>query len=734
MKQFVKGIYKRSIFTSDKGFVIGILKVKETNDDELQDYVDKIITFTGYFAELTLEDTYILYGETSIHPKYGFQFQVTESKRIKPEDHDGIIEFLSSDLFAGIGEKMAAKIVDALGDQALDQILKEPECLNLVPKLSYKKQKQIYDTLVKYEESHTTIVYLTELGFSMKDALSIYNFYKSNTIIELEHNIYGLIDAIEELNFPKIDSIALKMKIDVHDERRIKACLFYICKKRTFETGDTYLQKQDIYDSFVTYMHFSISESTLTLLLEELCHELKLVEVDHVYYLKSIYDAENTIVSRIKYLNSKQKESFPKFDKLMKQLEEENGIVYNAQQKEAILKALENHMVIITGGPGTGKTTIIKAIVEMYQRHYQYNYDELDAHVALLAPTGRASKRMSESTLFPATTIHRFLKWNKDNNEFAVNEQNPDHHELIIVDEVSMIDLELFYHLLSGLTNQIQLILVGDYNQLPSVGPGQVLKDFLDSKTIETVSLELLYRQSEESYIPILAEEIRNNTLSEQYLKTTNDYTFLKCIKESIATNLEHLCEQLIQKGYDYKRVQMMAPMYGGLNGIDELNKKLQAILNPKEEIKREIRYGDVIFREQDKVLQLVNMPDENVFNGDLGVIDCIIPAEQSKSHKNEIYVDFDGLRVKYLPKDLNKIKHGFMISIHKSQGSEFEIVVIPIASNYARMLYRKLIYTGITRAKRKLILIGETDAFVRAVENNNERSRQTNLCHKLKE
>lgn len=354
-------------------------------------------------------------------------------------------------------------------------------------------------------------------------------------------------------------------------------------------------------------------------------------------------------------------------------------------------------------------------------------------HLALLAPTGRASKRMSESTYLPASTIHRFLKWNKDNNEFAINEWNKAQNDFIIVDEVSMIDLPLLDHLLKGLNHHIKLILVGDYNQLPSVGPGQVLKDFIESGAIETIHLDLLYRQDENSYIPTLAREIEENHLSPSFLETKSDYTFLQCSSEHLRHNLKNLCHQLVEKGYDEKRVQIMAPMYRGENGIDQLNQELQEVFNPRSDTKRELKYGEVIFREQDKVLQLVNMPDENVFNGDVGVISQIVSGTRSKTGKTEIYVDFDGNVVRYQSKDFPKLKHGFVITIHKSQGSEFELVVMPMSHTYHRMLYRKLVYTGITRAKRKLILLGEPQAFQKAVQNNGEYIRRTNLKNKLK-
>lgn len=732
MKQYIKGNLRKIIFSSDKGYMIGTFKIKETNDPELEDFINKLITFTGYFADLNEEDLYIFYGEGVNHPKYGFQYQVNEYERIKPEDKDGIVEFLSSDLFPGIGEKVAIKIVDVLGENALDKILEDKNNLNKVPKLGQKKIDLIYSILEKYEESHKIVVYLTELGFNMKDALNIYNKYKSSTIMILENNIFDMIDEVEELSFTKVDEISKKLEFKRDDPRRIKACIIYIMKDIIFKNGDTYLEYHTIKNNVLKYLMFDISDQDFNDILDELRFESKIFLENEKYYLRDIYLAEQNIISKIRILNNCPIDEYKNFDKWLKELESFYNITYNEKQIEAIKKALTNNILIITGGPGTGKTTIIKAIVEMYQKLNDFSYDELTERLALLAPTGRASKRMSESTNLPATTIHRFLKWNKDNNEFLVNEYNKDFSELIIVDEVSMIDINLLDSLFKGLTDHIKLILVGDANQLPSVGPGQILKDLIESEVVDRVELDLLYRQSEDSYINKLAIEIKDNTISPNFKDLRDDYAFLSCSSSSIKINLKNLCNQIIQKGYDYKMVQIMAPMYMGENGIDNLNKELQEVFNPKSDDKKEIIFGDIVFRENDKILQLVNMPDENVFNGDIGVIKYIIPSSCSESKKNEIYVDYDGLVVKYLPKDFNKIKHGFIISIHKSQGSEFDLVILPISHSYNRMLYRKLIYTAVTRAKRKLIIIGEEQAFLYSVSNNNEILRKTDLKNKL--
>lgn len=731
MRNYIKGKYKREIYNSKKGYIIGLIKVKETNDESIENYVNKTMTFTGYFADLNEDDDYIFYGNLTEHPKYGIQYQVEDYERIKPEDKDGIVEFLSSDLFPGVGEKLAIKIVDTLGEDALDKILEDKESLNKVPKISEKKIETIYNVLTKYEESHKVVVYLSELGFNMKDSLNIYNYYRSSTIMTIENNIFDIIDEVDDISFLKVDQISEKLNFEKDDIRRIKACILYIMKSLTFRTGNTYLELEEIKKETTEYLKFFIEDDDFINFLDELRFEGKIVLENNLYYLMDIYQAEIEITSKIKRLLDFDIKKQKNFDQVLKKLEHNINIKYNDEQVEAIRKSLENHLFIINGGPGTGKTTIIKAIVSMYQELNGLSYEEMLERVALLAPTGRASKRMSEATLFPATTIHRFLKWDKESNSFNVNMYNKADQEFIIVDEVSMIDISLLASLFKGLRENVKIVFVGDYNQLPSVGPGNVLKDLIESNMIDTVELSILYRQSEGSYIIELASEIKNNELT-SYLEQKEDYTFLTCNSDSIPTNLKNICKQLIEKNYNEKRVQIMAPMYMGMNGIDHLNIELQSIFNEKSSDKEEIKYGDVIFREQDKILQLVNMPDLNVYNGDIGYISSIVPANISESKKNEIYVNYDGNIVKYLPNDFNKIKHGYIISIHKSQGSEFEFVIIPICRSYRRMLYRKLIYTGVTRAKRKLILLGEPDAFTYSVSNTNELVRKTNLKNRL--
>jgi exodeoxyribonuclease V alpha subunit len=731
-KKYIKGNYRKSIFRSDKGYLIGLFKVRETNDNDMQDYLNKTVTFTGYFDELNENDTYTLYGAPVTHPRYGFQYQVSSYERVMPEGIDGLVEFLSSDLFKGVGVKLARKIVDTLGTDTLTIIKEHPEQLNLVPGLNQKKANSIIDTLNKYNESHDTIVYLCDLGFAIKDALNIYNLYKVETIARVKTNIYLIIDDIDDISFKKIDEIAMHLNMDIHDERRVKACILYTINNLTNMSGNTYLTREEIYSGITNYLKFEIGADLFEQYLNELNDETKIYIDKNNIYAIDMYEAEQYIANKIHILNRIEYKKYDDLDKYIDACEVRSQITYNEDQRKAIKTAMDANISIITGGPGTGKTTIIKAITEVYQEMNHLDLDDFMMELALLAPTGRAAKRMSESTLLPASTIHRFLHWDKESNEFNVNEDDPSQVHLVIIDEVSMIDTKLLDSLFRGLLDNVKIVMVGDYDQLPSVGPGQVLKDLIESDIIPIIHLNRLYRQSNQSYIPELASEIKNNDLG-NYLDTKEDYEFEVCDAINIRKYLHDTVVNLISQGYTSKDIQVMAPMYRGENGIDNLNSDLQNIFNPKSDSKAEIHYADVVYRLGDKILELINMPDDGVFNGDIGIINNIISHTKSDSGKDEIYVDYDGNVVKYYPKDLANIKHGFAISIHKSQGGEFPIVVMPITRSYYRMLYRKLIYTGITRAKKKLIMIGEPNAFVMAVSNTNEYTRRTGLLDKLK-
>lgn len=721
MDTYIKGNYRRTIFEREN-FIIGIFKILETNNEDLTSYINKTITITGYFDNINQDESYILYGNPLTHPKYGYQFQVEKYEQLLPQDKDGIITFLSSDLFPGIGFKIAKKIVDELGDNALEKILENKEVLYKIPKLKQSKIEIIYDNLYKNSKSHKIIIELNNLGFTNKESLDIYNRYKDDSLNIIEEDIYKTITDVN-IPYKKVDTIFISKTNDYSNKNRIKATILYILKSIIYQTGDTYVMKDTLYNQLIKYLKIDINYEDFT---KYSINENITIEED-MYYLKEMYQDIEYITYRIKRLVKQDIKKY-KIDNYIESLENNLNIKYSESQKQAIINSITNNISIITGGPGTGKTTIVNAICEIYAMINKYNKSNMEDKVALLAPTGRASKRLKESTNLKASTIHRFLKWNKEDDKFQINANNISEVDLVIIDEASMIDIPLFASLLKGLSYKTNIIIVGDYNQLPSVGPGTLLKDLIDSNIINTTYLDLLYRQDVNSYINKLAIEVKDNKLS-NFKEKKDDYLFIET--NNIIPYLKQVCTKLVEK-YNYREIQVMAPIYSSINGIDNINKELQNIFNPSDINKKELKIGDVIYRENDKILQLVNMPEENIYNGDIGTIKYIINKENSRSGSDEIHVMFDNNLVKYTTKDFIKIKHGYCISIHKSQGSEFKVVVLPICNSYKRMLYRKLIYTAITRAKNKLIVIGDSNSFIYGISNNNEYIRNSKLKEKL--
>ncbi len=720
MGTYIKGTFKRTIFSSNDGFTVGLLKIKETDDGDLLDYKGKQFTFTGLFAELLIDEDYIFYGEVIDNPKYGIQYKVDKYEKIMPEDKDGLVIFLSSDIFPGVGEKTAKQIVDILGEDCLNLISNDYECLLKVPKITAKKAEDIQSKLIKYNESFETVVYLTNLGFNMKDALKIYNHYLEDTIRVTQNNPYELIDTIDTVTFNKIDELRNKINIEKNDERRILALIIYVMKTACFNTGDTYLNFDTIHNVIKSVYEEEIGDEKLNYYLIELNSLGKIIIKDDKFILYEYYKNEHYVASSVYNLSNKDDLTVKDIDIKIEKLENFFEINYNEEQKRAIKQSLIKNFSIITGGPGTGKTTIIKGITQLYKMVSGYSPEKLLDKMVLLAPTGRAAKRMSEACNFPASTIHRYLRWNKETGEFGYNERNKVSAEFIIVDETSMIDIDLMANFFKAMPSNIKLVFIGDYNQLESVGPGKVLKDLIESEMINTIFLKEIYRQDQNSYITQLAYEVNSGDLQESFLEKKDDYNFIKCENYDILKACCDVANMAVKKGYDLKNVQILAPMYKGINGIDNLNKMLQKIFNPPSEVKNETYDADVIYREGDKILQLENMPDDNVFNGDIGFIE--------KISGTEITIDFDGNKVKYKTKDYKAIKHGYAISVHKAQGSEFEIVIMPITKEYRIMLYKKLVYTAITRAKRSLILVGDPTSFSKAVYNVGNKERRTLL------
>ncbi len=724
---YIRGKVKQIIYESDTGFKVLLFKIKETNDEELQDAINKSIKVTGTFGDLNEENTYKLYGEYIEHPRYGYSYRINNYEKEEIQGTEAIIDFLSSPLIKGCGEKTATAIVDTLGENALDLIKDNYEVLLRVPGISEVKARRIYKSIQDYNQTDSIIVELKRIGFSINEALLILKTWGESSLLVVKNSLYKLRDIID---FPKLDKIyLLNNKPDTED--RIKACIIECFNYGAYKEGHTYLTFDDILSYLQIEYKIFTDDITIDNYIEDLIKDKQIVKKRKKYFSKEYYDRERDIAYNLMLISKQKKEKITNYDSLISSLEIEYDVKYNIDQKKAIKNALTNPISIITGGPGTGKTTIINTIVKLYIRINRLTNREIMSDIALLAPTGRASKKMTEATGLGAMTIHRFLKWNKEKNEFQVNEYNPNKQKLVIVDETSMIDTILFDSLLKGLNHNIKLIIVGDENQLPSVGPGLILNDLIDSELFTHTNLERIYRQSPNSYIPILAQEIKEKRLSEDYMYQKDDYNLIEIPSTKIKDTIKQICIMSKEKGINEETLQVLAPLYRGENGIDNLNKIIQSIYNPEDENKNETKYGDVIYREHDKVLQLVNDPDNNIFNGDIGYITKIETIYDPK-RKEIITIDFDGNKVEYNREDLINIKHAYCISIHKSQGSEFPHVIIPISRIYHNMLYNKLIYTGVSRAKKSLILLGESDSLIMAINNEYSTKRQTNLKEEL--
>lgn len=717
----IKGIFKKSIFRTDNGYTVGLIRIKESTNKQ---YEQKTITFTGYFHELIEEEMYLFQGNFVEHNKYGKQFNVESYEKPLPEEKDSIVDFLSSGLFKGIGQKTAEKIVEILGKDTLNVILENPDNLLLIPKITKRQIDLLHSQLVNYQASYEIVLKMNDLGFSTKDSMLVYNKYKSRTLEIIENDFYQIYYDEVQIPFKKLDIIARNNGIELLNEKRVEAYIIYAFTEVCNTLGHSYLTKEELLNYTKRALGIISSDDIFIIPLENLLRDMKIILEDDKYYLKNMYDAETNIVRRICYLTRKEDNINKNLENNIVNLEKNFDIFYNLEQRNAISSSFIKNFLVITGGPGTGKTTILKGIVNLYREINRYKLDDLSKKIALLAPTGRASKRISESVGLSASTIHRFLKWNKENNKFQVNERNKSDVDLVIIDEASMVDVYLFDSLLKGLKLDTKIILVGDDNQLPSVGPGQVLKDILESNTTNVIKLKQLYRQSKESKIITLAYDINNDEVNTEIFNK-KDARFIPCIPSMIKDNILEICKKNLTT--DYKNFQILVPMYKGINGIDEINLAVQELFNKQSPKKNEIVINNVVFRENDKVIQLTNMPDDNVFNGDIGIIEQIKVAP-----KKEIIIDFDGTEVVYTPSGFGNFKHAYAISIHKSQGSEFDTVVIPLCKGYGKMLYRKLIYTGVTRAKKELYLIGDIDSLFIAAHNDIADIRKTTIKDKL--
>src|SRR5690625_939086 len=719
---YIKGELLYTIFQNEtENFTIAKIKIIETNED----YEEKEIVGKGHFSNLQKGVSYTFYGHFERHPKFGLQYHVNAYQTYVPKTKDGLITYLSSDLFYGIGEKTAARIVETLGENAISQIIGNPNVIFKVPGLSKKIGEQLVKTLQENQGFERVVIYLTKYGIGLKMAQTLFETYKDETVDIIKKDPFRCVFDIEQFGFKTADRIAQQNGLSLMDPNRIGAgCLFIL--EESIQEGHVYLPIDICIKRVVTLLATpSITERIVEDRLKALNADKTVIIEKGNVYLPSLYYAEDGFTANLKRLLSKPiEEQFPLADlmKVIGDIEEKEILSYGEEQFKAIKEALHAKVMILTGGPGTGKTTVIKGILQAYATIYNITYD-IDAYddkdeypFILTAPTGRAAKRLSEATDLPAVTIHRLLGWD-GKNYFEKNEHEPLSGKFLVVDEFSMVDIWLAHHLFKAIPQDMQVLLVGDEDQLPSVGPGQVLADLMKSNLIPFVSLKDVYRQKDGSKIIELAHNIKNDTFQIHHLQREKDFRFIPCRDEQMIDVIIAIINKAIDKGIDIQDIQVLAPMYRSHVGITEINKRLQMIINPKTKTKRERRIDDKTYRVGDKVIQLVNQPEDGIYNGDIGEIVAIFEAEENIDRTEQIVISFDGQEISYDKGQYNHFTHAYCISIHKSQGSEFPIVILPVVRPYRRMLKKNLLYTAITRSKHSLIICGDQTAFMDGIQ-----------------
>lgn len=734
---YVVGTVSAVFFASQDSFYkVMLVKVSETSLDWHEDE----IVVTGNFADVKDDVTYRFTGKKVEHPKYGVQFQADNYQNETPTSRSGVIAYLSGDDFPGLGKKTATKIVDQLGTNAIEKILDDSDVLTPLG-LSAKVVATLVSQLQTNNGMEQIIIGLNGYGFGSTLAAAIYNRYEAKTLDVIHDNPYQLAEDITGVSFKRADQIATQLGYAADRPERLRAGLLQTLTDLSVANGDTYTTAKPLLANTLSLLenarNVRLNPQDIADQLLELAKQQKVVGDDQRIYLKSLYDAEWQIAEHLQRLlqgsDDEQKFSDEAIAKQVRIVEKQADIVYDESQTTALTAAVKAKIMLLTGGPGTGKTTIIRGLVNLYARLHEVSldineYKEKPFPVLLAAPTGRAAKRMSESTGLPASTIHRLLGLTGREEDLDAAATKDLEGGLLIIDETSMVDVYLMKTLLRAVPVGMQVILVGDKDQLPSVGPGQVFHDLLASDQLQKIQLDTIYRQGDGSSIIPLAHAIKNGQLPADFTQNQPDRSFIPCHANQVANVIDQIVAKAHAKGFTASDIQVLAPMYRGTAGIDRLNVVLQDILNPrKSERTKEVEFRNQKFRIGDKVLHLVNSPENNVFNGDIGTITGIdLSAKDKKLKADQLTIAFEQTEVTYSRNDWNRLTLAYCMSIHKSQGSEFKMVILPMVGQYNRMLQRNLLYTAVTRAADMLILLGEPNAFTTCVTNLSVNRRTT--------
>ncbi len=691
----------------------------------INDELEKTITVTGILPDISLDVLYNITGEYTEHPKYGMQFAIQSYHKPLPSEREGIIRYLSSVQFQGIGKKTAEKIVEALGEDCLSMIKENSDILYQIPGLTEKNIASIREGIVQEADGMEELVrFLNVHGIGIRNLVRLNRAYGKEALNKIKENPYRVIEECDGMGFSTADKIAMALGFAKDDERRLYAFLVSLTMDLCMKNGDSFVRLESLEENW----HQKTGElnGNFSELLDKAILKRSLVQEENRIYPVSQYEAETEIATFLNDFSEGQSKQIDlkRVHQYLAAMEKDIGIEYDERQKQAMDSFFQNSFQIITGGPGTGKTTVVRAFVNLYRFLYP------NASVICAAPTGRAAKRLAELTESEAMTIHSLLKWDLETNAFGKDENEPITADLLIIDEFSMVDAYLFSALLKASENVKKICIIGDEDQLPSVGPGSVLRDLIQSDVFPLVRLNHIYRQKSGSDVISLAHEIRDGEVN--FANLSNDVLFFDCSSEQVKGILISVVQTALDKGYKMDDIQVLSPMYAGNAGIDVLNHTLQQQFNPPSSIKREVKFGYTIFREGDKILQLKNQPDDDIYNGDIGILVEIVPAKEAEDHKTTIIVDFLGNYVEFKPESWNNITLAYCISVHKSQGSEYPIVIMPFVKQHMNMLQRKLIYTAVTRAKRSLVLLGDRKVFEAGIVTTDRHPRETSLRDKL--
>ena len=721
--QIEGSIEKVRFYNEQNGYTVASMYISTKEKQKIKDasFIGNSLTIVGTFDRKVIEDEeYILTGDFTTNKSYGLQFKFISFTRKQFDSTLGLINFLSSDLFPGVGLSAAKEVVNYLGIDAVDKIKNDKTVLDKIP-ITLKQKETIIEVLLKDKGNEEVLIFLLNHGITLSTAQKIINAFDNHDIIkEISENPYILIDKIDRFGFKKADLLAFSLGIKPNDKCRVEALINYSLEEIIYSNGNSYVINNELYEYVLHKIDGGISLDVFNDTLNKLNDHKKIyIDNNNRIFIYDLYQDEvslgTNILKRIK--NNKCPYNKENIDKAIAQVINDASFSYNNEQLTAIKEAFNHNISIITGGPGTGKTTIIHAIIKMYNILNKDN-NKLLSKIALLAPTGRAAKRLNETTLLPASTIHKYLGYGTE-RQFLYGEYNKTDSRLVIIDEASMMDTSLASHLFKALPLDAIIIIVGDVDQLPSVGPGQVLYDLIETNLINTIRLTKIHRQAEDSSIIKLSRYINERRLPSDILEKLNDRSFISCSENAVSTKLVDVYLKALDKGYDIQDIQILIPMYKGINGINEINHLIQEKVNPVSKTHDEVNINGKKLRINDKVIQLVNRADKGVMNGDIGYITSI---NYENNKFSNLKVAFDNLKVEYETEDLSDITLAYAISIHKAQGSEFDIVIMPLDMNYYVMLKKKLLYTAITRTKNILIMIGNVRALsygIMRTENN---------------